>query len=235
MTSFYTAFAEHYEKVFPVREPAVRFLLEAAPPGARVLDLGCGPGHHCGRLAAAGRQPEGLDLDEEMIRAALARYPGIPFHIGDLAALSVLPGRWDAAYCIGNVASHLDATGTTGWLADLAARMPAGGALVVQTVDWDAMQGKTSHDFADLDLGGGVVFEREYRDLGPERTRFLTRLSVKGRTLFAGEVELHPRSAEQWLALFEGAGFAVDGHFADFARTPYAPGAGGSVWLAHRL
>lgn len=234
MTSFYTAFADHYEKVFPVREPAVAFLLDAVAPGARVLDLGCGPGHHCGRLAAADRQPEGLDLDEGMIRAARGRYPGIPFHVGDLAALSALPGGWDAAYCIGNVASHVDDAGTAGWLKDLAARMSPGAPLVVQTVDWDALAGESSHRFADLDLGGGAVFAREYRDLGPERARFLTRLVVEGRTLFAGEVTLHPRGAAAWRGLLEAAGFVATGHFADFARAPYAPGAGGSVWLAHR-
>jgi trans-aconitate methyltransferase len=234
MTSFYTAFADHYEKVFPVREPAVAFLLDAVPPGARVLDLGCGPGHHCGRLAAADRQPEGLDLDEGMIRAARGRYPGIPFHVGDLAALSALPGSWDAAYCIGNVASHVDDEGTAGWLTDLAARMAPGAPLVVQTVDWDALAGETSHRFADLDLGGGAVFAREYRDLGPERTRFLTRLVVEGRTLFAGEVALYPRTAAAWRDLFAGAGFDATGHFADFARAPYPAGGGGSVWLVHR-
>ncbi|MDO9170661.1 MAG: class I SAM-dependent methyltransferase [bacterium] len=234
MTSFYTAFADHYEKVFPVREPAVAFLLDAVPPGARVLDLGCGPGHHCGRLAAADRQPEGLDLDVGMIRAARGRYPGIPFHVGDLAALSALPGSWDAAYCIGNVASHVDDEGTAGWLTDLAARMSPGAPLVVQTVDWDALAGETFHRFADLDLGGGAVFAREYRDLGPERTRFLTRLVVEGRTLFAGEVELYPRTAAAWRDHFVAAGFDVKGHFADFARAPYPAGGGGSVWLVHR-
>lgn len=234
MTSFYTAFADHYEKVFPVREPAVRFLLDAVPPGARVLDLGCGPGHHCGRLAAADRQPEGLDLDDAMIRAARARYPGVPFHVGDLAALRALAGNWDAAYCIGNVASHVDAVGTAGWLADLAARMPPGAPLIVQTVDWDALQEKTAHDFADLDLGGGAVFTREYRDLSPQRTRFLTRLSVRGRTLFAGEVELFPLTTASWRTLLEAAGFTATGHYADFVGVPYSPGGGGSVWLAHR-
>ena len=153
--------------------------------------------------------------------------------LAPLAAYA-LPGSWDAAYCIGNVASHVDDAGTAGWLADLAARMAPGAPLVVQTVDWDALAGETSHRFADLELGGGAVFAREYRDLGPARTRFLTRLVVEGRTLFAGEVELYPRTAAAWRDLFARAGFEATEHFADFARAPYAAGAGGSVWLVHR-
>ena len=146
-----------------------------------------------------------------------------------------LEGAWDAAFCIGNVASHLDAAATARLLDFLSRRLPPGGGLLVQTVNWDALAGRATYRFPDLELGDGVVFEREYRDLGPARTRFATALRDAGRTLFSGEVDLFPRAAADWRALLEGAGFAVVAHHADFAGAPFrADAPGGSVWAVQR-
>ena len=64
------------------------------PPGATVLDVGCGPGHLARRLAARGLDVTGLDLDPAMIERARARgaeeshLAGSPaFVVGDAAAL----------------------------------------------------------------------------------------------------------------------------------------------------
>jgi SAM-dependent methyltransferase len=52
----------------------------AVPVGARVLDVGCGPGHLVGRLADRGLDVAGIDLDPAMIARARRR-------IGDRARL----------------------------------------------------------------------------------------------------------------------------------------------------
>lgn len=54
-----------------------------AEPGERIIDLGCGTGHLTARLAAAGVSVTGLDISEEMIAAARARYPEVEFLIAD--------------------------------------------------------------------------------------------------------------------------------------------------------
>jgi SAM-dependent methyltransferase len=67
-----------------------------APAGARVLEVGCGPGHLSIRLARHGLEVTGLDLDPAMIARARAntdragnrggRRPS--FLVGDVAALA---------------------------------------------------------------------------------------------------------------------------------------------------
>jgi len=46
------------------------------PPGARVLDLGCGPGTASRHMADAGLRPDPVDASPEMVRLATAR--GLP-------------------------------------------------------------------------------------------------------------------------------------------------------------
>lgn len=64
-------------------------LLAAAQifPGARVADVGCGPGYAAGAVAALGGIPTGIDFSAAMVSAARVRFPGIAFLEGDAEAL----------------------------------------------------------------------------------------------------------------------------------------------------
>lgn len=54
----------------------------------RILDAGCGPGHWSEFLAAGGtREVIGVDASAEFVATARGRFPDIPFHRADLAAL----------------------------------------------------------------------------------------------------------------------------------------------------
>lgn len=52
-------------------------------PGERILDLGCGTGDLTAEIAAVGAVTTGIDLSEEMIRRAKAKYPELDFQVGD--------------------------------------------------------------------------------------------------------------------------------------------------------
>ena len=77
-------------------------------PGERVLDLGCGTGHHAALIAARGATVVGMDLDETMLAKARQDHPavsfvradGTDFGLGDLG----VDDPFDA--CLSNAALH---------------------------------------------------------------------------------------------------------------------------------
>ncbi|GIP39280.1 methyltransferase type 11 [Paenibacillus sp. J31TS4] len=77
--------AQHYDGKmgFVAKLGAGVLELLDARPEERVLDLGCGTGALTNELASRGAQVEGIDLSEEMIEAAKANYPHIPFAVED--------------------------------------------------------------------------------------------------------------------------------------------------------
>jgi SAM-dependent methyltransferase len=81
------------------------------PRRSRVLDAGCGPGRVGGRLAAAGHDVVGVDVDPVLIAAAEDDHPGPRWLVGDLAELDLpaagVAGRFDAIFCAGNVMTFL--------------------------------------------------------------------------------------------------------------------------------
>lgn len=78
------------------RSQRLRFemLLEGHELAGRSLhDVGCGSGELCTYLRERGQEVDyrGSDLSEEMIRAARARHPGVPFERADLLADELAP------------------------------------------------------------------------------------------------------------------------------------------------
>jgi SAM-dependent methyltransferase len=75
--TFFDAHAPRYlQEVFTRNtEAEVRLLLDehSLPPGARILDVGCGVGRHAIPLAQAGLRVVGIDLSLGMLRQAQAR------------------------------------------------------------------------------------------------------------------------------------------------------------------
>ena len=70
-----------------VRDAWARLLLPFVPAESSVADLGCGTGSLSVLLAKAGHDVHGLDLSEEMIKAARAKASGVSasFATGDAA------------------------------------------------------------------------------------------------------------------------------------------------------
>jgi SAM-dependent methyltransferase len=78
--------------------PAIEPLLEAAgvTAGARVLDVGTGPGHLAAAAAARGARVTGADLSEGMLAIARRRYPELDFVQADAEDLPFADGAFDA-------------------------------------------------------------------------------------------------------------------------------------------
>ncbi|MHC4908128.1 MAG: class I SAM-dependent methyltransferase [Planctomycetota bacterium] len=73
-----------------------RFCAEL-PAGARVADLGCGPGHVTSYLASLGVDVTGLDISRGMVEEAGRRFPDVSFEVGDLMRLEHADDTWQAA------------------------------------------------------------------------------------------------------------------------------------------
>ena len=256
--AFYSDFAEHYESVFPFEEHVYAFLEGLLPAGARrVLDIGCGTGHYCGRFASGGLTAVGIDLDPEMIEVARRNYPGSEFGAMDMLDVGELPGSFDLAFCIGNVAAHVRQECLPRFLRAVGNLLGSPGAWALQTVNWDYVLEQESFAFPDTRVepavvepsadepwvtgpgpgGRGaseVVFSRRYEEISERRLRFLTRLAEGGRTIFEGDVWLYPVRSDEYLGLHEDAGFSLVGQFANFERREFDPGRHSSNVFAFR-
>lgn len=106
-----------------------RFCAALVPPGARVLDAGCGTGRVAIRLAELGYECVGVDLDPSMLDQARLLAPDLTWMLGDLATLE-LPDRVDLVVAAGNVIPFLTPATEAEVVARLAAQLRPGGLLV---------------------------------------------------------------------------------------------------------
>lgn len=88
--------SDHHENV--ILPGTLRLL--ALQPGQRLLDVACGQGVLCRRLAAQGVQCTGVDASPKLVQAA-QRAGGGEFVVGDARDLGrVVQGPFDAAACV---------------------------------------------------------------------------------------------------------------------------------------
>jgi SAM-dependent methyltransferase len=105
----------------------VAFLMAYAP--ASVLDAGCGTGRVAIELARRGVDTVGVDLDDQLLAAARAKAPDVPWLLADLATVDL--GRtFDVVVLAGNVMIFVAPGTEAAVLANLRAHLAPGGRLV---------------------------------------------------------------------------------------------------------
>jgi SAM-dependent methyltransferase len=97
--TFYDAVADDYAERFrdalaamPMDRAILGLYAEMVGPGAKVADLGCGPGRVTGHLHALGLDVSGLDLSEGMLAVARRENPGLRFTQGSMLDLDLADG-----------------------------------------------------------------------------------------------------------------------------------------------
>ncbi len=122
-------------------EAALLERLVAAAPLRRVLDLGCGEGHHARFLAERDCEVVGIDASEPAIEAAQEEPipDGVQFVMTDLGAVErSVRGHFGAAICLGNTLPHLlSPESVSRMLIGLRRRLMPGTHLLIQTVNYD--------------------------------------------------------------------------------------------------
>jgi 2-polyprenyl-3-methyl-5-hydroxy-6-metoxy-1,4-benzoquinol methylase len=74
--------------------------------GIKVLDVGCGSGVLCSKLANLGAHVDGVDLSEEMIRIAQREsgaLPNVKFHNADIVDYAKQSGTEKFSVCVSNM------------------------------------------------------------------------------------------------------------------------------------
>jgi len=98
----YEAIAGHFTDVWfdTIPGEAIETFLEHVPLGARILDAGCGPGHHARFFKKAGFDPVGVDFSPSMLAIAAAKNYNIHFEHCDILStplpLAHFDGVWSA-------------------------------------------------------------------------------------------------------------------------------------------
>jgi SAM-dependent methyltransferase len=77
--------------------PHLEAFVRELPPGARVLDLGTGPGFDLTQLTSRGLKAIGLDFSMGMLRAGAAECPGLRIQ-GDARRLPLASGTVDGVW-----------------------------------------------------------------------------------------------------------------------------------------
>jgi len=112
-----------------------RFMDALLPPGAAVLDAGCGPGRVAGALHERGHPVVGVDIDEALIKAAIEDHPGPTYYVGDLAMLDlsdqVGTELFAGAVVAGNVMTYLAPGSESEVLRSVARHVEPDGPVVV--------------------------------------------------------------------------------------------------------
>lgn len=100
------------------------------PDYARLLDVCCGPGRHALPLAAHGYAVTGLDRDLRMLAQAASAAPAA-WVAGDMRALPLADGCFDAVMCLWQSFGYFDAATNEGTLRQMAAKLRPGGRLLL--------------------------------------------------------------------------------------------------------
>ncbi|HVF20695.1 MAG TPA: class I SAM-dependent methyltransferase [Mycobacteriales bacterium] len=109
-------------------------LTASLPPGARVVDLGCGPGTDAVLLRAEGFDVVGLDLSTSML--TIARQAGVPVLQGDLRRLPLRDRSVDAV-CSSASLLHVPREQTVATLVEWRRVTRDGGVLRLATSNGD--------------------------------------------------------------------------------------------------
>jgi ubiquinone/menaquinone biosynthesis C-methylase UbiE len=119
-----------------------------ATPGARVLDIGCGPGFYCAELREEVG-PEGaivgLDSSPQMLALAARRcstYDNVEFRQAEATSLAVDDASFDGLLCV-QVLEYVPQTSAA--LAEFYRVLRPGGRAVVWDIDWATVSWHSSH------------------------------------------------------------------------------------------
>ena len=188
-------------------EAALLLRLLEIGPGDRVLDLACGHGRHARALSPEVGLIVAIDRNPQYL--ARARDSGAALVLGDLRALPLRPGTFDAVYSWYSSLFMYDDEENARCLAAAARLLRPGGRMLVHHDNPLRLRGQpTAHAEWDLPRGGRVEEESRY-DPATGRDTCLRRVIRLDGTVLAGVAHLRYYSPEEWHELAARCGLEL--------------------------
>ncbi|HOF87098.1 MAG TPA: class I SAM-dependent methyltransferase, partial [Armatimonadota bacterium] len=208
----------------------------------RVLDVGCGTGHHARLFAAMAPLVVGIDPSAAMLARAQTLTDGDNprFIEGGFSDIPALPGAFDVITVLGNTLAHAhNARGLARALKAMRLALAPGGRLVIQAINYDSLLVARSRWLpvvARRAEGKEYLFLREHRIAG-RHAEFTIITAVRDDQGWHQQVERNshvPLTSELLQAALDAAGFRAAQFFGDFHGAEYDPASSGSMVVVAR-
>lgn len=248
---FYSLLSKYYDDVFPVSDEKLEFFVHWFQKHRvkTVLDVACGSGLLARRLAAAGYEVLGIDLEEDMILQALeqAEADGIRarFMQGDMRKLADLLKQsdgsgyrqFDGVSCVGNSLAHLlRVDEIQSVLRQMFALTSAGGVAIVQVVNFDRILAQGATDLPDIVREDKeFAFYRRYIPGDGDLVKFQSRLVLlESGQSFTNEITLRAIRKAELETMLRDSGYTALRFFGGFKDVPYSDDSYATVVVAEK-
>ncbi len=229
--SFYKQIAPYYHHIFKINANQVDFVkLKIPETDSKVLDIGCGIGTLSFELNNYYKQVLGIDMDAEMIHAALKRMDeestSINFKQKSMLELDTFidNNAVGGIICFGNTLVHLNSLDEIAYfLQQSKATLKSNGKLLLQIVNYDKIIEKNIKQLPLIE-NDEIIFERNYFYRKSEnKIYFNTRLTVKStQQMIENSIKLLPVLKKEIALLLNKAGFNNCNYYGNFNMELYA-------------
>ena len=217
----YNQIADIYLEIFPLNKAFLVFIPEyLGKPGAKVLDLGCGPGDYVDALSNSGYRATGIDSSGPMIEKAKVEKCGSFYHYS-FSEIAQLDSGFDCVCCVGNSLSYLPNNAWLQFLEDVRNLLKKSGFFVFQVVNWDRIRITKKSEFPINSISGGRTFHRRYEWIDDSEVNFHTELQKENEILGSWAAPLYPKYCNPVVSDLQVAGFTVINKLGDYLMSPY--------------
>lgn len=200
------------------------WLATLVPSGARLLDIGCGPGLYGKRLSALGLQVTGLDISASSIGYARSHDPAGEYRVQDYLAMD-LAAAFDIVTLIWCDYGALTSTERHALLPRVARALRPGGLFVLDAFTPAWLAGRAESTSWSLNDAGGFFSPFPHLHLSAEY-HYGDRVSLDRHVVIAEDARVHNIwntcfARQELLDEVASFGFTEIGFFDDVAGSPH--------------